>query len=92
MDVSIVVVNWNTKELLLDCLRSIDDTALDLNIEVIVVDNGSLDGSSKAAKENFPQIKLIENTDNKGFAKAYSSCPGLANFSWYKLIRLSYCT
>jgi GT2 family glycosyltransferase len=70
MDVSIIVVNWNTKELLLDCLRSIYGTTIDLNIEVIVVDNGSLDGSSKAVKENFPQAKLIENSDNKGFAKA----------------------
>lgn len=70
MEVSIIVVNWNTKDLLLGCLRSIYDTTTDLNMEVIVVDNGSLDGSSKAAKKNFPQIKLIENTENKGFAKA----------------------
>ena len=70
MDVSIIVVNWNTKELLLACLKSIYGTTTGLDIEVIVVDNGSHDGSSQAIKENFPQAKLIQNFENKGFAKA----------------------
>ena len=70
MDVSIIIVNWNTRELLLDCLKSVYDTAADLNTEVIVVDNGSHDGSSQAVKEGFPQAKLIQNSENKGFARA----------------------
>lgn len=70
MDVSIIIVNWNTKELLLGCLKSIYDTTTGSNIEVIVVDNGSHDGSSQALKENFPRVKLIQNSENQGFAKA----------------------
>ena len=70
MDVSIIVVNWNTKDLLLDCLKSIYDTTTGLDIEVIVVDNGSQDGSSKVVKDTFPQVKLIQNSENKGFARA----------------------
>jgi len=70
MDVSIIIVNWNTRELLLDCLKSIYHTAAGLDIEVIVVDNGSHDRSSQAVKEGFPQAKLIQNSENKGFARA----------------------
>ena len=78
MDVSIIVVNWNTKELLLGCLRSIYDTTIGLNIEVIAVDNGSQDGSSLAVKESFPQVKLIQNSENKGFAKANNQALSIA--------------
>jgi len=78
MDVSIIVVNWNTKELLLACLKSIYGTTTGLDIEVIVVDNGSHDGSSQAIKENFPQAKLIQNFENKGFAKANNQALSIA--------------
>ena len=70
MDVSIIIINWNTRELLLDCLTSVYHTTVGLNSEVIVVDNGSNDGSAQAVKEGFPQVKLIQNSENKGFAKA----------------------
>ena len=70
MDVAVIIVNWNTRDLLLDCLKSVYHTAVGLETEVIVVDNGSHDGSAQAVKEGFPQAKLIQNSENKGFARA----------------------
>ena len=70
MDLSVIVVNWNTKKLLEDCLRSIFKFTKDVTFEVIVVDNGSKDGSQAIVKKKFPQVKLIPNKDNRGFAKA----------------------
>jgi GT2 family glycosyltransferase len=69
-DLSVVIVNWNTREFLSRCLRSVYDTTLDLDFEVIVVDNGSTDGSQDMVRRKFPAVSLIVNTENKGFAKA----------------------
>lgn len=70
MDVSIIVVNWNTKALLCDCLKSIYEQAGDVDFEVIVIDNASTDGSVEMVKKSFPQVTLIENSENRGFAAA----------------------
>jgi GT2 family glycosyltransferase len=70
MDVSIIIVNWNTKKLLHDCLASIYKFTRDIDFEVIVVDNGSSDKSSDMVKKDFPQVKLVINKDNLGFTKA----------------------
>src|SRR4030042_2216503 len=70
MDVSIIIVSWNTRELLLNCLSSVFATASGLDFETIVVDNGSQDGSSGAVQEQFPQVTIIQNTVNRGFARA----------------------
>jgi hypothetical protein len=70
MDISVIIVNWNTKELLLECLRSLAMQAGDFKKEVIVVDNGSTDGSPRTVRATFPDIKVIENNANLGFAKA----------------------
>ena len=70
IDVSIVIVNWNTRRLLLDCLASIYETIKDLRFEVFVVDNGSTDGSVAAVRQAYPHVKLIENAENRGFAAA----------------------
>jgi GT2 family glycosyltransferase len=69
-DLSVVIVNWNTREFLSRCLRSVYDSTLDLDFEVIVVDNGSTDGSQEMVRQEFPGVSLIVNTENKGFAKA----------------------
>lgn len=68
MDVSIVIVNWNTKELLRDCLNSIYEQAGEIDYEIIVVDNASTDGSAEMVKRNFPHVTLIENSENRGYA------------------------
>jgi GT2 family glycosyltransferase len=70
MDVSILIVNWNTKRLLSDCLKSVYENAGDVEYEVIVVDNASTDGSQEMIKRDFRQVVLMENQDNRGFAAA----------------------
>ena len=68
VDVSIIIVNWNTSMLLKNCLSSIFNQNMGLKYEVIVVDNASEDGSVKMVKEKFPTVKLVQNTKNIGFA------------------------
>ena len=69
-DISIIIVNWNTKKLLENCIASIERTVRDLSYEIIVVDNGSHDGSTDMLRDTFPRVRLIENNGNLGFAVA----------------------
>lgn len=69
-DLSIVIVNWNTCDLLVQCLESVYETAGDLELEVIVVDNGSTDGSVGVVRERFPQVCVVANSENVGFVRA----------------------
>jgi hypothetical protein len=68
--VSIVIVNWKVKDLLRQCLNSIYGTAQDLLLEIIVVDNNSGDGSCEMIRREFPDVRLIPNAENLGFARA----------------------
>ncbi len=68
-DISIIIVSFNTKKLLLDCLSSLKKYTKEVRYEVIVVDNGSEDGSTEAV-EKLKGVKLIKNKDNLGFSKA----------------------
>ncbi len=70
MDLSIAIVSWNTMGLLDECLRSIFETTSGIEFEVIVVDNASSDGSAEMVKSKYSQVKLIENVENVGFARA----------------------
>ena len=67
---SVIIVNWNTRALLAQCLRTLFAESGDLGMEVFVVDNGSKDGSAAMVKETFPRVHLIENNRNFGFAGA----------------------
>ncbi len=70
-DLSVIVVNWNTRDLLAACLASVRDTVLPpLRHEVIVVDNGSADGSADMVRDRWPDVVLLANPDNRGFAAA----------------------
>lgn len=69
-DLSIIIVSWNVKEILRENLKSIFQSSNNINFEVFVVDNNSSDGSAEMVRQEFPQVKLISNSDNKGFAKA----------------------
>lgn len=69
VDLSIIIVNWNAKEYLLACVESIYEAG-SKDWEIIVADNGSTDGSGKEVKEAFPFIRVIQNRENLGFAKA----------------------
>jgi len=70
VDVSIIIVNWNTKGLLRDCLSSVYEHAGEVDYEIIVIDNASTDGSAGMVKNDFRQVILIENSENRGFAAA----------------------
>ncbi len=67
MDVSVIIVNYNTKQLLADCIRSIYKQTKGVSFEVIVSDNGSVDGSVQMLKNDFPSVVLVENNFNLGF-------------------------
>ena len=69
IELSIIMVSYNTKELTLSSLRSIFEQTKDILFEVIVLDNASIDGSADAISREFPQIKLISSKENYGFAK-----------------------
>jgi GT2 family glycosyltransferase len=68
MLLSIVIVSWNTRDLLESCLRSVYENPLAGEFEVWLVDNASVDGSISMVKEQYPQVRLIENQQNVGFA------------------------
>ena len=69
VQLSIIIVNWNTKERLANCLRSVFATVQALDFEVVVLDNASTDGSANMVRELFPQVRLIEGRENLGFAR-----------------------
>ena len=66
---TIIIVNWNTRELLHDCLSSLEPACPGLDFEVIVVDNNSSDGSAEMVSTHFPHFKLIKSGANLGFSK-----------------------
>lgn len=70
VDVSIIIVNWNTREPLYNCIMSIYKNMTGRSFEIIVVDNASSDGSADMVRSEFANVKLITNTENRGFAAA----------------------
>lgn len=68
--VSIIIVNYNTRELLRECIESIIRFTSNITYEIIVVDNCSMDGSVEMVKVIFPNVKLIESDENLGFGRA----------------------
>lgn len=70
MDVSVVIVAWNVRELLYNCLKSVYEETKDLDFEVIYVDNASEDGSVEMVEENFPEVSILQNKENRGFVVA----------------------
>ncbi|MGP8154503.1 MAG: glycosyltransferase family 2 protein [Smithella sp.] len=70
IDISVIIVNWNTKDLLRDCLNSVYKTITDLIFEIIIVDNFSSDGSVAMVEKEFPSVIKIVNKENKGFGTA----------------------
>ncbi|NQX88378.1 MAG: glycosyltransferase family 2 protein [Halioglobus sp.] len=70
MELSIIIVNWNTRDMLRDCLTSIEEGSERLSIETFVIDNASKDDSVAMVSAEFPWVKCILNTENRGFATA----------------------
>ena len=69
-DLSIIIVNWNSADLLRRCLRSIFAAPAPFTFEVLVVDNASYDGSAAVTRTHFPRVKFIQSAANLGFAAA----------------------
>lgn len=69
-DVSIIIVNWNAREYLEGCLRSLQNGHRGVSYEILVVDNASDDGSVAMVAQRFPGVQVISNGHNCGFAKA----------------------
>jgi N-acetylglucosaminyl-diphospho-decaprenol L-rhamnosyltransferase len=70
VDLSVCIVNWNCRDLLRQCLTSLLDYPQHVRIEVIVVDNASSDGAADMVEQEFPEVLLIRNETNAGFARA----------------------
>ncbi|MGD9548969.1 MAG: glycosyltransferase family 2 protein [Candidatus Krumholzibacteriia bacterium] len=70
MDLSVVIVNWNTCGLLRDCLASLPAATAGLAVEILVVDNASQDGTAAMIGREFPHVRLLEAGGNLGFARA----------------------
>ena len=70
IDISIVIISWKMNELLQSCLQSIYKYTSGVNLEIIVIDNKSQDGTSEMIEDEFPEIILIRNKENRGVAPA----------------------
>lgn len=86
MDVSIVIVAWNVRELLNNCLESVYRGTRDIAFEVIYVDNGSADGSVDMVREKYPDVRIVENKENLGFIKANNQAIGVARGRYVLLL------
>lgn len=84
--VSVIIVSFNVRSLLLKCLSSIERTKGDLNVEVIVVDNNSSDDSVAAVRREFPQTIIKENNNNAGFSAANNQGMSLASGEFFFLL------
>jgi GT2 family glycosyltransferase len=86
LDVSIIIVNWNAKDLLARCLRCVQATAHQVSYEIIVIDNASTDDSPAMVRRDFAAVRLIENRENVGFARANNQGMMMAQGRYYLLL------
>ena len=86
VDVSIIIVAWNVKNLLMECLESVFQETKDISFEVIYVDNASEDGSVEAVEQTFPDVKIIKNQENLGFIKANNQAIKIAKGRYILLL------
>ena len=85
-DLSVVIVNYNVVFFLEQCLNSVFAASKNLNVQIFVVDNNSVDGSINMLKENFSTVVLIENKENVGFSKANNQAIKRANSPYVLLL------
>ena len=86
MQVSIIIISYNTREVTRACLQSIYDASLELEYEIILVDNASEDGSVEMVESNFPEVRLIANRDNLLFSKANNQAMAIARGDYFLLL------
>src|SRR6185295_8305676 len=70
MDLSIIIINWNSAEYVRKCLHSLAENTHGIDLETIVIDNGSFDSCEKIILNEFPKVRFFQSEDNLGFAKA----------------------
>ena len=85
-ELTVIVVTWNTRELTLRCLETLFENTPNLNMRVIVADNGSEDGSADVIAERFPQVDLIRNEGDFGFARANNEAIERVDSEWVLLL------
>ena len=83
---SVIIVNYNVKYFLEQCLRSVFNASKNCKVEVFVVDNNSIDDSVELVKTKFPEVKLIENKINLGFSKANNQAIKMASGKYILLL------
>lgn len=81
-DLAVVVVNYNAGEYLARCVKSVVEASGGLALDLLVVDNASGDGSARMAAERTPQVRLIENTTNRGLSAAWNQGAAAADAPW----------
>jgi GT2 family glycosyltransferase len=86
MDLSVVIVNYNVRYFLEQCLHAVANASRQFQTEVFVVDNNSVDGSCAMIREKFPWVKLIENKHNAGFSKANNQALRIAKGKYCLLL------
>ncbi len=84
--VTIAIVNYNTRDALRECLKSIERVCADEICPVIVVDNASVDGSPAMLKQEFPDVQVIQNSENIGFARAINAAFESVNTDYFMLL------
>lgn len=85
-DLSIIIVNYNAERFLVDCVNSIHHTGRKTNQEIIIIDNNSSDGSIRCIEERFPDVRLVKNNENVGFARANNQGIGVARGDFILLL------
>jgi GT2 family glycosyltransferase len=84
--ISVIVVNWNTKDLLRECLASVATHLSERRHEIIVVDNASTDGSAIVVANEFPHVRLVCNTENLGFGRANNQAMAIGRGEFFLLL------
>ena len=83
---TISIVSWNTKNLTLNCIKSIYQAERDFALRIIVVDNNSSDGSVAAIRKAYPEVLVLENETNKGFAAANNQALAVSDSDFFLLL------
>ena len=86
LDLSVIIVSFNTRDLLAQCLKSLTSGDLRVRYEILVVDNGSKDGSAEMVRLRFPDVILVRNAENLGFAKANNQAFAIARGRYLLLL------
>ena len=86
VEVSVSIVSYNSRKVLQKCINSVIETSKDQDIEIIVVDNCSEDGSAEMVQSSFPNVRLIRNRENVGFGKAHNQSFTLSKGNYFLIL------